>query len=171
MTKNRMMFAEDFKEVQESVVLIYGEFEPEFFSLFKDRTQEKFFVMEGRPHLTPGKTCITGLTKMGITPTLICDNMAGFLFAKGMVKEVWLSYVEEGDRGALCLIGSSILGLLAKRHQVPVNCYASNAKKDVMAESKTMTSFAGTTVAAKGIEAYVPLLEWVPGKCFSDFKC
>ena len=168
MTKNRIMVAEDFKELKESVVLIYGEFERGFFSLFKERTAEKFFVMEGRPDLTAGKTSISGLAKAGIQPTLICDNMAGFLFARGMVKEVWLSYVEEGDRGALCLIGSSILGLLAKKHQVPVYCYASSAKKDVMAESSAITSFQGKKVAPKGVEAYVPLLEWVPGKCFDQ---
>ncbi len=169
-TKPDILFHEHFKPLQRSVVLLHGVFDPSFFDLFKKRKKESFYVLEGRPTLEGGKTCCRELLKRGITPTVITDNMAGFLFSKDMVREVWLAYVQADDRGAMCAIGSSILGLLAKYHNVPVHCYPAVRKRKpaALGTDKDLLTYNGTRVAPRGIKTYVPLMEWVPGKCFEE---
>ena len=108
MHKSDFLYHEHFKPMQKSVVLLHGEFEPSFFDLFKGRKQEKFYVMEGRPSLKASKTACQQLLKRKIKPTLIADNMAGFLFGKNLVKEVWIAYYQADHRGAMCPIGASI---------------------------------------------------------------
>ena len=163
---------EDLKLMQGSVVLLHGVFEKTFFDMLKARGPAKVFVMEGRPSLHAAKVAITHLLKRGITPTIIADNMAGFLFYKNMVKEVWLAYETIHDRGSLCYIGSSILGVLAKKHEIPVYCYpgekAEKGKNKLMGDEKEITTFNGVKIAPKGTKGYVPLFEHVPGHIFEE---
>jgi len=167
--KNDMLFHEHFKTMKQSVVLLHGVFDPALFDLFKKRKKEKFYVLEGRPSLEGGKSCCRELLKRGIPPTVITDNMAGFLFSKDMVKEVWLAYVQADDRGAMCYIGASILGLLAKRNGIPVFVFPAARKRPApLGEAKDLLTYNGTKVAPRGIKTYVPLMEWVPGKCFEE---
>ena len=163
---------EDLKLMKGSVVLLHGVFEKTFFDMLKSREPEKVFVMEGRPSLQAAKVASSQLLKRGITPTIIADNMAGFLFYKNMVKEVWLAYETIHSRGALCYIGSSILGVLAKKHDIPVYCYpgekAEKGKNKLMGGEKEITTFNGIKIAAKGTRGYVPLFEHVPGHSFEE---
>ena len=90
--------------------------------------------------------------------------MAGFLFYKKYVKEVWLSYQTSDKKGALCQIGGLILGVLGRTHKVPVNIYPNQKKLQLLGRAKDIAYFNGVKVAPNGIKGYVPLAEWVPQK-------
>lgn len=161
----------DVKEMRGSVVLLHGVFDKSFFDMLKEKTPQRVFVMEGRPDLEAAKASSSQLLKRGITPTIIADNMAGFLFYKEMVKEVWLAYEAVHEKGALCYIGASILGVLAKKHNIPVYCYSGDKAgktKKLFGQDKDIATFNGHRIAAKGTKAYVPLFEHVPGHCFEE---
>ena len=122
--------------------------------------------MEGRPSLEAAKVACSELLKRKITPTVISDNMAGFLFYNNLVKEAWLAYKVTEKRGAMCQIGASIVALLAKEHKVPLFCYKGASNEEGVAHLKDIVNFKGTRVAPKDTQVYEPLLEWIPGKCF-----
>ena len=145
-------------------VLMHGIFEPEFFDNLRKIKLEKVFVLEGRPHLESSRRTCRELLKRKIQPTLIADNMAGFLFNKGLIGEVWTAYQDLKNQDALCQIGSLILAVLGKRHQVPVYLYPSSVRQKMEGISKDVCYFNNKRVAPTGIKGYVPLLEWVPEK-------
>ena len=112
-----------------SIILLHGVFAVDFFDqLIDDCSTKEVFVMEGRPSLEAAQVNCRELLKHKITPTLISDNMAGFLFFKNLVKEVWMAYQASDTDGAVCDIGALILGVLGKRHSVPVYLSASNKR-------------------------------------------
>ena len=111
-----------------SVILLQGVFKTSIFDLLKKRRDKEIFILEGRPGLEAAKHSCRELLKRQIKPTLIADNMAGFLFYKNLVKEAWLSYHTSDENGALCQIGGLILGVLGRKHKVPVFTYPNNQK-------------------------------------------
>jgi len=147
-----------------SIILLQGVFRASVFDLLKKKKASEIFVCEGRPGLEAAKISCRELLKRKIKPTLISDNMAGFLFYKNYVKETWLSYQTKDQNGALCQIGGLILGVLGKKHKVPVNIYPNYQKLQLMGYSKDLSYFNGVKVAPSGIKGYVPLVEWVPAK-------
>lgn len=149
---------------QKNAILLQGVFAAEFFEELQKKNPTTIFVMEGRPTLEAAKNTSAHLLKRKITPTLISDNMAGFLFFKGLVKEVWIAYQLKDKDGALCDIGALILGVLAKKHQVPVYLFPAGRKTKFLGPEKSLLEFQNKRVAAKGIKAYVPLVEWLPTK-------
>ncbi|HLF17988.1 MAG TPA: hypothetical protein VI749_03725 [Candidatus Omnitrophota bacterium] len=148
-------------------IVLQGIFDEKAFDRLKKQGVKEAFVLEGRPSLKAAEDSSQELLKRGIKPVLISDNMAGFLFAKDMVKEVWLSYQIADEKGAVCRIGSLILGVLAKRHKIPVNIFKSSEKTKFMGKPDDLFYFRGQRVAPSGIKAYVPLVEWVPQKYIS----
>ena len=151
-------------KVKRSIVLLQGIFESPVFDVLKARKPEEVFVLEGRPSLDAAKFSCRELIKRNIRPTLIADNMAGFLFYKELVKEVWLSYQLADENGALCQIGGLILGVLGKRHQVPVFLYPNRAKIHLIGPQREIFYFNGVRTTPEDIRGYVPLAEWVPKK-------
>ena len=147
-----------------SIILIHGVFAADFFKTFKPVAGTKVFVMEGRPSLSAGKTSCTALAKKGIVPTVICDNMAGFLFFKGLVKEVVLACQFADKTGALCDMGALILAVLAKRHHVKIKLSSAQHKAHFLGNPEDILSFEGKRIAPKGAAGYVPLVEWVSAK-------
>jgi len=145
-----------------SATLIQGVFPPEFFDVLKKRQPEQVVVTEGRPSLRSSQNSCHELIRREITPTVIADNMAGFLFARGLVKEVWVTYRVANNKEVLCEIGALILTVLASRHKVPVYGYSSVAPTVYLGKPEELFQFNNTRVAARGIRAYVPLWEWVP---------
>ncbi len=145
-----------------SSIIIHGFFEDEFFSRLKAQQPEKIFVLEGRPRLESLRHASRHLLKLGIQPVVISDNMAGFLFFRKMVSQLWLSYQDRDGEGAVCIVGGLILSVLAKRHHVPVFLSYASRKQDEFADEKEIFSFNGIRVAPKGIRGYVPLVEVVP---------
>ncbi len=155
---------------KKSIVLLHGHFSKLFFDTLKGQKTSEFFVLEGRPNLEGANITCRELIKNKITPTLITDNMAGFLFYKGLVKEVQLAAydMDEEEKGTLCPIGGLILGVLAKKHKIPMYVHL-NDKKDylLLGKPKEIFSFNGNRVAPAGIKGYVPLVEWLPKKYFT----
>ncbi len=151
-----------------SVILLNGVFKDSFFEILRKRKVKKVFILEGRPYLDGAKEMCAKLLKHKITPILIADNMAGFLFYKDLVKEVWVSYQETSKKNVLCKIGSLILGVMAKRHKVSLRVFPSGKRKKYIANPKEIFSFDGKRIAAKGIDGFVPLLEDVPRKYIKE---
>ncbi|OGX06933.1 MAG: hypothetical protein A2Z88_03955 [Omnitrophica WOR_2 bacterium GWA2_47_8] len=149
---------------EKSVVLVQGVVKGSLFDLLKKRKTTDIVVLEGRPNLEAARQSTKDLAKRKLIPTLIADNMAGVLFYKNLVKEVWLSYQLTDENGALCDIGGLILAVLGKRHNIPVYIYPSGRKSKLLGVSGDILKFNGTRVAPAGVEGYVPLVEWVPQK-------
>ena len=147
-----------------SVIILQGVFESSIFDLLKKRKIRKAFVLEGRPGLEAAKQSCRELIKRKIRPTLIADNMAGFLFYRNLVKEVWVAYQCIDRKGTLCQIGALIMGVLGKKHNVPVYAYPNGRKMKLFGTTKELAFFNGIKVAPRGITGYVPLAEWVPMK-------
>jgi len=154
-------------KLMEKLVLLLGNFDTPALKELKQRGESKVYIMEGRPQLDSTQEMVTALLALGITPVLIADNMAGFLFARGLVQEVWLSYQLVDDKGAVCRIGGMILAVLGKKHKVPVVLFRSGRKIKYMGKPKDLFHFLGERIAPEGIKAYVPQVEWVPGKYIS----
>lgn len=165
--KNQQDILDEFKE---SVVLLQGVFDPVYFDLVKKNDFKEVFVLEGRPSLESAQYSCTELLKRKIKPTLIADSMAGFLFYKNLVKEVWLSYQQADEKGALCQIGALILGVLGKKHNVPVKMFPNPYKLNLIGNQKEIFYFNGVKVAPNNIKGYVPLAEWVPSKYITEIK-
>ena len=147
-----------------SVIILQGVFDSSIFDLLKKRKIRKAFVLEGRPGLEAAKQSCRELIKRKIRPTLIADNMAGFLFYRNLVKEVWVAYQCRDRKGTLCQIGALIMGVLGKKHNVPVYAYPNGRKMKLFGTTKELAFFNGIKVAPRGITGYVPLAEWVPSK-------
>jgi methylthioribose-1-phosphate isomerase len=94
--------------------------------------------------------------------------MAGFLFSKDMVKEVWIAYDGKDEEGLTVAIGGSILSILATRHQVPVFAFRSDKKTPVLADKNELLNFQGRRIAPKGAKTYAPLVEHVEHKFFTN---
>ena len=148
-------------------MLLHGIFKSEFFDGLKEKKLEKVFVLEGRPHLESSRRICRELLKRKIQPTLIADNMAGFVLKKNLVNEIALAAQNNNEDSALCQIGGLILAVLGKRHHVPVHLYPSAVKQKATGKSKDIFYFNKKRVAPAGIKAYVPLLEEVPQKYLS----
>ncbi|MBF0532750.1 MAG: hypothetical protein HQL23_06590 [Candidatus Omnitrophica bacterium] len=166
MSKHEVLYHEDFKAKQRSIVLLHGIFEPRFIEGLKTRLQETFYIMEGRPSLQAAQINCRRLNKIGITPTLICDNMAGFLFAKDLVKEVYIAYESSDEQGSYAAIGSLILAVLALRHQIPVKAVPMDPQPKVSAVAQDLAFFMGKRVAPKGVKTFVPTREFVSKKYY-----
>lgn len=151
-------------ECKNSIVLLQGIFKNAFFDFLKEQGIKEAFVLEGRPSCEAAEVSCRELIKRKIQPTLIADNMAGFLFYKNLVKEVWLSYHVADKDGALCYIGALILGILAKRHGVALNLYPNEHKMVLLGREKDILYFDGIRVAPPSVRGYVPLGEWVSNK-------
>ena len=145
-------------------ILIHGNFNKKFFDGLSTKTPETVFVLEGRPSLKSSEHACKELLKRKIKPTLICDNMAGFLFYKKLLTEVWLSCQTTNSQGALCSIGGLILGVLGKRHQIPVYLLATSTTTKYIGDAKEVLQFKGMRVAPKNVKGYVPLVDWLPRK-------
>ncbi len=152
---------------KKSIILLHGNFEPDFYKTLKVKENDSVFVMEGRPTLESSRDVCKALLKRKITPTLIADNMAGFLFYKGLVKEVWIAYQLIEKDGVLCEIGALILAVLANKHQVPVRKFLGKHIQHFMGSPRDLVKFMDTPVAVEGVRAYVPLVDWVAEKYFS----
>ena len=63
---------------KKSIILLHGNFEDKVLQGFKKGSP--YFVLEGRPDLIGSRSVLKALAKRKIVPTVIADNMAGFLF-------------------------------------------------------------------------------------------
>lgn len=145
-------------------IVLHGVFEESLFDELQKRNIKEVFILEGRPNLEAAATSSKQLLKRKITPKLISDNMAGYLFYKNLVKEVWMTYQFTDQNGALCDIGALILGVLGKKHNIPVNLFPSNRRTSFLGKESDILKFQNKQVAPVGIKSYVPLVEWLPNE-------
>src|ERR1700733_1846186 len=123
-----------------SICLFQGALSPESLKKIKLTKEAHAFVCEGRPSLEAGRRTSKGLLKKGITPTLISDNMAGFLFFKGLVGEVIIACQYADQKGALCDTGGLILAVLARKHKVPLKLLAAERRTRFLGDPKSIMS-------------------------------
>jgi len=147
-----------------SIGLFHGIFSAESFNKIKLAKAEHAFVCEGRPGLGAGKITTGAFLKKGIIPTVISDNMAGFLFFKGLVKRVFIACQYVDENGALCDTGALILAVLAMKHKIPLTLLAAERRTRFLGDPKSIMSFEGKRIAPESTHGYVPLVEWVPAK-------
>ena len=157
-------------DAKKTIVLLQGNIRPEFFARIvgKNEKKKKYFVLEGRPDLKASRRTCRELLKRKIKPTLIADNMAGFLFFKNMVQEVCLAYQTFDKTGAVCEIGALILAVLGKHHKVTVKFFPGERLKQFVAKDSTIFQFQKKRVAPLRSKGYVPLAEWVPQKYITE---
>ena len=159
-----------FHRREKSIVLLHGVVHESFALWLKRKKQKDIFVLEARPYLASAQKTCKILLKHNIKPTLIADNTAGFLFYQKFVKEVWMACRYADGNGAICDIGGLILGVLGKRHKVPVNLFESALSTKLFAQPDEIAYFLNKRVAPRGIKGYVPLVEWVPKKYISRIR-
>lgn len=147
-----------------SIILMQGVIKPDVLRKVKLGSGTSAFICEGRPSLEAAKLNSAALIAQKVIPTVISDNMPGFLFFKGLVKEVHIACQYADKTGALCDTGALICAVLAKKHKVPVKLVEGKLKTRFLGNPKDILSFEGVQVAPKGTHAYVPLVEWVPNK-------
>jgi len=110
---------------------------------------------ESRPHeLELGKR-LEAFTARGYDTVVITDNMVGFCLLKKRVEGVFLYHQRIADRKALCQGGSLLIADLAQECGVPSNLYPTDFDPET-AEISSDLSFAGDTIAPKGLRALCP---------------
>lgn len=148
------------------VILIHGVFPSNFFDRLK-KNGKNVVVLEGRPSLKASKNACAQLQRIGLTPTVVADNMAGYLFSKGLVSQVWLASQASDKNGAVCPVGSLILAVLAKKHRVSVFTFSSGEKSRPLGKPGDLQKFNGQNIVCGKVKAFVPLIEWVDAKYLS----
>ena len=116
---------------------------------------------ESRPHEIEMGTRLEAFTAKGYTTTVITDNMVGFCLLKKRVESVFLYYQRMADAGALCQGGSLLIAVLAKECGVACNLYPTDFDPET-AEVPGDLSFAGDTIAPKGVKSFVTRTDRVP---------
>lgn len=149
---------------KKSIILFAGCIAKEAASQFKIPKDKHVFITEGRPSLEAGRENVKIFLKLNVTPTVIADNMAGFLFANDFIDHIVLTYQYADKGGALCDMGALIYAVLAKRHKVPVKTVQGKIRSRFLGDPKSILSFEGHLMAPKSALGYVPLVEWVPSK-------
>jgi len=137
------------------------------------------FVDETRPLLQGSRLTAWELTQAGIEATLICDNMAASVMARGLVDLVITGADRIAANGDVAnKIGTYSLACLANRHGIPFYVAApfstfdlsiSNGSKIPIEErdSREVTSPCGLEIAPAGIKVFNPAFDVTPAELVS----
>ncbi len=142
---------------------------------------KKFSVVscETRPLLQGARLTCWELTREGIDTTLICDNMAASLMAKGKIDIIFAGADRVASNGDTAnKIGTYMLAVLAKYHKIPFYIVAPKATFDLEIKSGKeipieerkageVTNFAGVNIAPKGVKVYNPAFDVTPASLIS----
>ena len=141
-----------------------------------DKKRVKVFVDETRPVLQGARLTAWELMKEGINATLICDNMAASLMAKGKIDKVVVGADRIASNGDVAnKIGTYNLAVLSKVHKVPFYVAAPISTfdfriasgKDIVIEERNpdeVRTIMGSYVAPKKIKVYNPAFDVTPHK-------
>lgn len=154
----------EFKE--NSVVLLHGVLTHGALAKIKTKGGVHIVISEGRPTLRAAEHNSRYFLEQRIKPAIICDNMAGYLFYKGLVKEVVIACQYADSTGALCDTGALILAVLAKKHKVALRLVDGEHKKHYLGNPKDLLALKGMATAPAKTKAYAPMVEWVSVKYF-----
>ncbi len=135
----------------------------------------KVYVDETRPLLQGARLTAWELMNEGIDTTLICDNMAASLMAKGEIDKVFVGADRIAANGdAANKIGTYSLAVLAGYHKIPfyivapVSTFDLRIKrgKDIPIEERDgdeVRSIFGKAIAPKGVKVHNPAFDVTPG--------
>jgi methylthioribose-1-phosphate isomerase len=136
--------------------------------------QLKVFADETRPALQGARLTAYELQQAGVDVTLICDNTAGMVMAKGWVQAVIVGTDRVAANGDVAnKIGTYSVAVLAKAHGIPfyVACPLSTidlntpSGQDIPIEERADTEVTegfGKRTAPRGIKVYNPVFDVTP---------
>ena len=145
--------------------------------LFESNRQSKsikVYVDETRPLLQGARLTTWELMREGIDTTLICDNMAASLMAKGRIDMIFVGADRIASNGdAANKIGTYNLAVLAKYHKIPfyvvapISTFDFNIKtgKEIPIEEREgdeVRSVLGKLIAPKNVKVYNPSFDVTP---------
>ena len=87
--------------------------------------------------------------------------MAGYLFYKNLINEVWIACQPIDKEKVMCDIGALVLAVLAKKHQIPVYAFKAKLGKKSSTAENDIKKFNGRVVLKTATKSYVPLTETV----------
>lgn len=134
---------------------------------------------ETRPVLQGARLTAWELQKFGIPTTLICDNMAGSLMAKGLISKVIVGADRIAENGDVAnKIGTYSVAVLARHHGIPfyvaapmstIDSTTPNGAEIPIEEraSDEVTHSGGKRVAAAGVAIRNPAFDVTPAALVS----
>lgn len=147
-----------------------------FYSAKKKGRKFSVTSCETRPLLQGARLTCWELLREKIDTTLICDNMAASLMAKGKIDIIFAGADRVASNGdAANKIGTYMLAVLAKYHGVPFYIVAPRSTFDLKIKSgkeipieerhaDEVTHVAGVRTAAQGVKVYNPAFDVTPAK-------
>lgn len=147
-----------------------------FYSAKKQGKKFSVHSLETRPLLQGARLTCWELLRQKIDTTLICDNMAASLMARGKVDIIFTGADRIASNGDTAnKIGTYMLAVLAKHHGIPFYIVAPRSTFDLKIrsgkqipieerKSEEVTHFAGIATAAKGVKVYNPAFDVTPAK-------
>jgi len=136
----------------------------------------KAYVDETRPLLQGARLTTWELMREGIDTTLICDNMAASLMAKGRIDMIFVGADRIASNGDTAnKIGTYSLAVLAKYHRIPfyivapLSTFDFNIKsgKEIPIEERSgdeVRTVSGKLIAPKNVKAYNPAFDVTPNE-------
>ena len=150
--------------------------------LFESKRQQKrikVYVDETRPLLQGARLTTWELLQEGIDTTLICDNMAASLMAKGKIDKIFVGADRIASNGdAANKIGTYSLAVLAKYHKVPFYVVAPlstfdftlKTGRDIPIEERDgdeVRTILGRQIAPENVKVYNPAFDVTPNELIS----
>lgn len=146
------------------------------FEAEKQGKKIKVYVDETRPLLQGARLTTWELMREGIDTTLICDNMAASLMAKGKIDMIFVGADRIAANGdAANKIGTYNLAVLANYHKVPFYVVAPISTFDLRMktgrdipieerDSDEVRSALGKMIAPRNVKVYNPAFDVTPAK-------
>jgi len=150
-----------------------------FYSAKKAKKTFSVYSLETRPLLQGARLTCWELCRQKIDTTLICDNMAASLMGKDKVDIIFAGADRIASNGDTAnKIGTYMLAVLAKHHQVPFYIVAPRSTFDLKIKSgrqipieerqrEEVTQFTGITTAPKAVKVYNPAFDVTPANLIS----
>jgi methylthioribose-1-phosphate isomerase len=141
------------------------------------------FADETRPFLQGARLTAWELMRDGIRPTLITDNMAGHLMARGEINAVVVGADRIAANGDVAnKIGTYTVAVLAREHGIPFFVVAPVSTFDLSAPdgaaipieeraAEEVTELAGRRVAPQGVAVRNPAFDVTPSRFVTAIVC
>jgi methylthioribose-1-phosphate isomerase len=145
-----------------------------FYSAKKEGKKFSVYSCETRPLLQGARLTCWELLRQKIDTTLICDSMVASLMAQGKIDIILTGADRIASNGdSANKIGTYMLAVLAKHHNIPFYIVAPSSTFDLKIKSgrqipieerksEEVTHFAGVSIAPKGIKVYNPAFDVTP---------
>ena len=137
------------------------------------------YACETRPLLQGARLTAWELMREKIDVTVICDNMAATLMKQGKVDIVFTGADRIASNGDTAnKIGTYMLAVLAKHHNIPFYTVATSSSFDLKIKSgkqipieerkpEEVTHFAGVPITPKGTKVFNPAFDVTPNELIS----